>query len=132
LIQPNDRGTFEIIREVQLNSNEKCPVANDNDHLTPNYKMIIEFSKFGNFFALYEEQTSILKVYKSTDIYQCIDDIEDDIINNNHNKTYLSWRMSERKDLNYGKFRKANKLVFDHGEKYIGIVEDRRIIIFSI
>lgn len=87
--------------------------------------MIIEFSKFGNFFALYEEQTAILKVYKSTDIYQCIDDIEDD-------KTYLSWRMSERKDLKYGKFRKANKLVFDHGEKYIGIVEDRRIIIFSI
>jgi hypothetical protein len=127
LIQPNDRGTFEIIREVQLNSNEridKCPV-NDNEHLTPNYKMIIEFSKFGNFFALYEEQTAILKVYKSTDIYQCIDDIEDD-------KTYLSWRMSERKDLKYGKFRKANKLVFDHGEKYIGIVEDRRIIIFSI
>jgi hypothetical protein len=99
--------------------------VDDNEHLAPNYKMIIEFSKFGNFFALYEEQTSILKVYKSTDIYQCIDDIEDD-------KTYLSWRMSERKDLNYGKFRKANKLVFDHGEKYIGIVEDRRIIIFSI
>lgn len=87
--------------------------------------MIIEFSKFGNFFALYEEQTSILKIYNSTDIYQCIDDIEDD-------KPSLSWRMSERKDLNHGKFRKANKLVFDHGEKYIGIVEDRRIIIFSI
>ena len=95
------------------------------EKLPPNYKMIIEFSKKGSFFAIYEEQTAILKVYKSKDIYQCIDDIEDD-------NTYLTWRMSNRQDLKYGKFRKANKLVFDHGEKYIGIVEDRRIIIFSV
>ena len=69
---------------------------------------MIEFSKTGDFFAIYIENTKKLNVYESSDIHKCFDNIDKDI-------KVFEFSLEKK---NFGKL---NRIVFDKNDKYVAV-----------
>ena len=103
LLQPMKNHVFKTIQETQMKMKYS----------------IIEFSKDGSLFGIYNYKTKTVKVYDSNDINQCFEAIKRD--------EYL-WKFTISEET----FEKVERIIFDLRNKYIAMVSDSQIVIYEL
>ena len=80
--------------------------------------LLIKFSKTGAWLAIYCQEGRSLKIYDSSDVHKCFEDIDE-------NRPKCRIQIDDR-------FKTAKQLVFDENEKVVGLVSKSQVNLFSI
>jgi hypothetical protein len=83
------------------------------------HKALIEFSATGDWFAVYLKREKILNVFRSRNILECFEKIEND-------------QQDMRIEFKEDKYEKGERVVFDKQNKYVAIVGHQQVCIVSL
>ena len=93
LMKPLKNGKFENIKEIQVKGVKQC---------------IIQFSKRGTLFGIFNKESKVLKIYNSRDINTCMAFIEKDV-------TLYNFIIREESF-------EATSIIFDQRDRYVAVI----------